>query len=269
MKVLGFCYLQRQMVKQVIRTLLVLLCYQAEAVSLDNTVSLASGDDYFPYSDSRLPEGGWSHRVVRAVLEEMGQQYQTDILPWARAEAWTKEHKYIAAFPYIETPERLADFYFSAPLHVSAGLIYTSVNNPSDRIEDFRGKLICLPVGFPLSESAKQFIQAHPLTVTYASNFHACFEQVHKGWSELLWTPPWFQPKLKEGIRFKRDFKNIPGQFSPLKFRVMVSKTHPQASTWLQRFNQALSKLEKNGQKAEIDNEYEAWLEQNLDKFGK
>ena len=80
-------------------------------------VQLVTGDDYAPFTDRELPQGGMLTELVQQALLQAGHQPKLSWLPWKRGYQATLRGQFDVTFPYLKTAEREADYLFSAPLY--------------------------------------------------------------------------------------------------------------------------------------------------------
>ena len=96
----------------------------------EKTIRLTTGPSYYPLTDIRRPDGGRATRIVSAVFKAQGKDIVIEWLPWRRGYEMTKAGKYGATFPYLKTPEREREFYFSDVLMTEESLLWTRSGSP-------------------------------------------------------------------------------------------------------------------------------------------
>ena len=114
------------------------------------TIRLVTGDNYAPFSDQSLPEGGLATHLVRYLFEQMDQPVEIDITGWPAGYQAALDGAYAGTFPYIESEQRLEHYLFSDPLFTVSSFAYvdqSSTINASSP-EDLAGLTLCLPEGF-------------------------------------------------------------------------------------------------------------------------
>lgn len=132
--------------------LLLPLTAQAQATSdAVGPVALVSGNEYAPYADSSLPQGGMTAEIVTRALAKMGLGSSIVWQPWSRGYQETRIGNFSATFPYVRNAEREADFLYSDvivniryQLYIKAG----RSNTDFSKLESLAGKTYCLPLGW-------------------------------------------------------------------------------------------------------------------------
>lgn len=113
-------------------------------------LSLVTGPDYAPYTDSNAPGGGLAVEIVGRAFAAAAIPYTVSWRPWKRGYAEARMGMYDAAFPYAFSTERAQSFHFSAPLAQLEIQLFTrpgstlNAANPAS----LAGKRICTPLGW-------------------------------------------------------------------------------------------------------------------------
>ncbi|MGY0594880.1 MAG: substrate-binding periplasmic protein, partial [Paraglaciecola chathamensis] len=92
----------------------------------DTRIRLATGQGYYPFVSASLPQGGWSQALVTQTFHQMGYEVDIHILPWSRGKMWTDEHRFLGTFPYVRSPKREQEYYFSVPINYIPVRFYVS-----------------------------------------------------------------------------------------------------------------------------------------------
>lgn len=220
-------------------------------------IPVVTGDNYYPFVSGDLPQKGWSVAVVKAVYSQLGKPIKIDTLPWGRGFKWTLEGKYIGTFPYVYSEERNKQFFYSEPINYLAVKIFVSERSSVQNFEQLRGKRLCLPIGYTVSNTIGSLQQSLELIINRAADTKGCFGQVTKGWSDAGLINSHYSPKriqVMYGIEDKYRILKQDYDLIPLYF--IVSRTHPDANKTISDFNAALSEIQKNGQLEKIEAEY-------------
>ncbi|MDO6693397.1 transporter substrate-binding domain-containing protein [Aliiglaciecola sp. 3_MG-2023] len=98
-------------------------------------IHLSSGE-WAPYSGETLPQKGIASVVVKTVFEQMGYSVDLQFMPWelaySKAQLAQQNSQIRGTYPYIKTPERENQFYFSDPIiDVPNGIFFHLQHNPS------------------------------------------------------------------------------------------------------------------------------------------
>ena len=235
------------------------------AYAEEKAVSLVTGDNYFPFVSSTLPDGGWSTALVKSVFLEMGYKTDIEVMPWARGAKWTRENKYLGTFPYVFTQARAKQYYYSEPISYVPVRVFTLKNNNIKSINDLQKKRLCIPLGYSIGESISQILKTYNMTVNRAKDTAGCFGQVAKQWSDAGLVNGYFTSahitdvfeQDDNFVIFKQHFDTVPLYF-------IISNTHPHAKEWIEKFNLAHQSLLKTGKVEVINTVFRSLLEDSL-----
>ena len=234
------------------------------ATDFPNEIKLVSGDNYYPYADSSLPDGGWSFSIVKAVFEQLKQPYTIDVLPWKRGLLSTKRNQYHGAFPYVQNSERELDFLYSNPINVIPVRLIVGKHSNISSIDDLLKKKFCLPKGYSFSTNIEKKLKPYHLIIVNAKGSQGCLNQVKKGWSDVTFLNGYYNAAaIEQRYGSKEYFVILPEVIDTVTLHLIVSKTSPQAKQLITVFNQSLSELKHIGIKARIDEQYIKWLTTN------
>lgn len=227
-------------------------------------IKLATGDHYFPYADTRVLGNGWSHAIVLAAFDEMGtNKIQIDTLPWARATEWTKDGRYVAAFPYVYTKQRAKEFLFSDPINWVPMHFYTTKDYVFNELSDLTNKRFCVPHGYEISEKGLDIIRPLNLQIIRGNSTKACLKHVERKYVDIGFINGHFGSNILKIFYEQNDvFQVVPITVDSVPLHLMFSRSVDTSKTMLQQFNSALKTIRNNGVKTDIDKRYLDWLKQ-------
>lgn len=235
--------------------LIVALCFACSPVRA--AVSVVTGDSYFPYVSYELPENGWSNAVVKAVFAEMGQDLTIDVVPWSRGFKWTLENKYLGTYPYVYSEERFADFLYSEPINFISVKLFVSADSSIENLTDLKGKRLCLPIGYTISDTIGGLKNTYSLQVNRAADNKGCFGHVEKGWSDVgLINEHISTDRIIQIYGAKGPFRILPETYDTIPLYFIISRSYPDATQSLTQFNQALEAITVNGKLEAIRQRY-------------
>lgn len=120
---------------------------QAEPLS----VTLATGDNYPPYTALDLPHGGFATRVVERALD-LGGVFVKDLqwLPWKRCMEAARNHQIDGTFPWSKSDERQKTFLYGEPIFKTLEYAWfrTKDARQVNGKMDFQGMRLCKPLGY-------------------------------------------------------------------------------------------------------------------------
>lgn len=146
-------------------------------------VQLVTGDDYAPFTDRELPQGGMLTELVQQALLQAGHQPKLSWLPWKRGYQATLRGQFDATFPYLKTAEREADYLFSAPLYEITQRLFSRVDDAlePDKLEQLAGRRICVPLGWQPAPRVSELLAAGKLLVHQPQDLTACARLIDMG----------------------------------------------------------------------------------------
>lgn len=231
-------------------------CHTVAAESKSNT-NLVTGDTYFPYISDRLPHGGWSQAIIKAVFKNMDMSVKVDSLPWSRGYQWTLDGVYDGTFPYVYNEKRNQEFLFSNPINTVPMRIFVAADSNISNFESLYKKLLCLPYGYNLDATSEQFVKKLKIAINHAKDAAGCAGQVLKGWSDFGLINGYFEEKeLEERFGSFRDVRILEQELGQVSLHFIVSRNMPKANAYMTKFNSALLELESSGEKALIDKQF-------------
>lgn len=215
----------------------------------DQTVILATGD-WAPYTSETMENYGAFTEIVSAVFKEMGTPVKYVFYPWNRAEEEVKAGRAFAAFPYIQTEERLKEYDFSDPVFVSTGkLFYMPKKQQSEITYDKLQDLLSFRVGGVLGYWYEAPFKEAGLQTEYVSSDELNIQKLYLGRVDLA-----ASEELVGWALIKKLYPQEVDQFAtvdkPLNedpLRLLVSRKYPASAELIQKFNAALKTINENG----------------------
>jgi polar amino acid transport system substrate-binding protein len=152
------------------------------------TVALATGNGYAPFTDESLPGGGVATQLVRQVVERMGLTPEIRFLPWKRALDSTAAGEFVATFPYIRSTERGTQFLYSAPLFEVDNRVFVrkSDTRPVRRVEDLAGRTACNQLGSAHPHDLQQLIDSGKVRLETPKDLESCFKMLALGRADFV-----------------------------------------------------------------------------------
>lgn len=226
-----------------------------------NPVKLVTGDNYFPYAHDSVPGGGWSVAIVAAIFAQMNQPVETEIVPWNRGLMWTEKGQYLGTYPYVYSNQRDEKFLYSAAINKVPARIYVARNSGITEIEHLQRKRLCIPHGYSTEGIYADLVRNWNMVMIRAQNGMACIRHVEKGWSDVGLTNGYMTNEVnRERFGIDSDLIILGHELEPIPLYFLISRSYPDAQTWISRFNNALKTLIETGKKEQIDERYRQWL---------
>ncbi len=147
-----------------------------------------TGNDYAPYTDEKLPGGGFATELVTAVLTGMGDTPRIRFLPWKRGYQMVMSGEALGTFPYVRNPDREAEMLFSEPLYLDISRIFFATATPLaySGIESLKGKTFCNPTGYVLYPEIKGLLDAKELRLQDPADMSGCLKSLDVGRADFI-----------------------------------------------------------------------------------
>lgn len=215
-------------------------------------VALVSGNDYAPYVDSRLAEGGMVTELVRAAFAHVQRSVAMDWKPWARGMEEAKQGKYAGTFPYLRNAEREQDFLYSDEVvSVRSTAFVKAGNNRFDfsKVAGLAGTTYCLPVGWAPTPKLAEMVANGQIKVTSPDSISSCAKLVAFGRADyFVYGDIQVAHALKAGELPAGSIamaESEPLALTPLYF--LAAKGLPGSAPLIESFNAGLKAIRKNG----------------------
>jgi polar amino acid transport system substrate-binding protein len=224
-------------------------------------VTLATGDDFAPYSVKAAPSGGLVTHLVKEVLAEMSRGMALEWKTWPEVYDGVRAGKVYGAFPYARTTEREREVNYSDALVETKTLFFTRADDKRnfDAVETLRGVKVCKAKGYHTDDVAL-FLKLGNLTLVEAKAVKDCLLKLAGGeidafpMDELVgWT------SLDDHKQDLRRFKTHARVLHVGGLHLIVSKQAPKGAEFLEAFNSALQRIKDSGRYQKIYEQYIAW----------
>lgn len=213
-------------------------------------VLLNTGNDYAPFTDEKLPEGGMLTELVKRVFKEMKQEIKIHWLPWARGYNEAKSGAYAATFPYVHTAARDSEFLYSDPLYVIQLKVFAKPSFSVDpaKPDSFRGKTICLPLGWAPPAKLEPLLNDGSLHRQQPKDISSCAKMVARGRADFFVTDTIQGAKAIAGDNLgPADITTLSTPVESTALHLIASKSNPKSAPLLAKFNAALKALKAEG----------------------
>jgi polar amino acid transport system substrate-binding protein len=227
----------------------VALCALGTSVQAE-TFTIATGDDWSPFADSKMEGGGYANQIVSAVLTEMGTDFKIDIVPWTRAYEMTVTGNYDATFIWYDTAERRTEVNFTDPLIVVDTVVVMKAGAADglNGLSDLDGQSVCIPKGYAVVPDVQAMIDGGKITLQQPPDLVACLKQVDAGRVDAVIDARsvLLDVASKNGIA-EGSLAALPTPIAQAPMYLLVSKKMAGVDEFLTNFNAAFHKLEGDG----------------------
>lgn len=128
--------------------------FEQETPEGNPVLDIVTGNDYAPFTDKDLPEGGMFSEIAKVAFARAGFEPVLEFLPWDYGLRATRKSTFMASFPWFDTEERREDLWYSRPVYDV--LIMAFFRNDDEvefvDIDSLDGKTVCRPEGYFLDD---------------------------------------------------------------------------------------------------------------------
>ena len=211
----------------------------------EQTVRLVTGDDYKPFTDQTLPQGGMITGIVGHVFGKMGYRAEIEFHSWSRGYSLSKEGDFLGTFPYVKTPERMEEFYFSDPIYTITTLFFVRQDADISFVHDsdLKGLTACKPLGYHLRD-IQDLLDQDLIEVHRPNTMESCFRMLHRGRVDLV--------PINEHVGWgfareiacqQEDFRVLERPLLEDGLHFIVTKKNPQGQDIVRQFNWILRQM--------------------------
>jgi polar amino acid transport system substrate-binding protein len=227
-----------------------------QAAPTQGTVIRLVTGEYAPFTGENLPQGGMGTEIVTSVLKSLDWQYQIVFEPWERSVVDLDANQFFGAFPFSIDVERSRDHLFSDAIFTDPFMFFALKDAPFHYLQpdDLTGRTLCYPgaKGWSL-EGLQPLVDAGKIKMERPADLPACFNMLKANRVDLVFAAEsvgWTAAKTALGST--DAIKTLEQPYKVAYAHIMITKTYPNGSQLLGRFNAALQKLEEDGTLAEI-----------------
>ncbi len=211
---------------------------------------LVTGNDYAPYTDENLPEGGLVNELVKRIYDSIGIKYAIDWKPWRRGYEEGAAGEYVATYPYIYNEERNRYFAYSEPIYQSNLRLFSRIDAALDPagIDDLRDRRVCLPLGWAPGQNLAEMFAADAVTRDMPPDIRTCFRLLDRARTDFVLANEIQGWSSAEAVglddqAIEMSAFNI--EVNPV--HVIFSRKAPDFEAEVARFNAALASLRESG----------------------
>lgn len=235
-----------------------LVLWAAFSVSSWADVSLVTGNDYPPFADQSLPEGGLSTRLVRAAFTASDETLDIEFQPWLRGYRATLNGDFDATFPYVYTDERAEQMLYSDPFMTVDTVIISRASQPLDypSVESLRDTVLCHAQGWGLPADIQQALDQGVIHAVDVPQYISCFRMLLAGRVDFL-----LSNNLQWAVQAQvndldpADFHMSANPVQRSHHHLIAAK-NARGQAVIERFNRGLAQLRHNGQYEQLVHDY-------------
>jgi len=216
-------------------------------------ISIVTGNDYAPFTDKGLPQGGMFTELARTALTRAGYDPEVEFLPWDYAMRATQKGTFKASFPWYDTPDRRAALWYSRPVYEALVVVYNKVGTPLEfeGIDDLDGLNLCRPAGYFEDDIAAK-VEGGQIVRTAPETPADCFEMLVKGDVDVVSLSAMVgnAELIKLGYEDEVDVADTPLAIRPL--HIVYPKFDPRSRGTMAKVDRELRAMDEDGTTAAI-----------------
>lgn len=217
------------------------------------TLSIVTGNDYAPFTDKGLPEGGLFTDLVRTAMTRAGYDPEIEFLPWDYAMKATQKSTFKASFPWYETDERRQALWYSRPVYEVLIVVYHKTGAPLDfeGIDDLDGLNLCRPEGY-FADDISAKVEGGQIVRTAPETPADCFRMLVEGDVDVVSLSAMVGNGeiIKLGLDDQIDVADTPLAIRPL--HIVYPKFDPRSRGTMGKIDLELKRMDEDGVTAAI-----------------
>lgn len=231
--------------------LLLALLLSLPAYVQADSLRLVTGDDYAPFTGKALPAGGMLTQLVQRALAKRQISSSLDWRPWNRGYLKTLQGEYDATFPYVRSPQREAEYLYSAPLFIAEQYLFSRASEPIelDDPASMQGKRLCYPLGWQPPKIIQDLLDRNLLTRHSPAGLKECASLLLLGRDDFFVSDKRLgEAALQLTGAPAQHFRRSSTALNSSALHLIVPRTHPRAAAIIEQFNRGLAALHASGE---------------------
>ena len=190
-------------------------------------IKLVTGNDFPPYTDEKLKNGGMYTSILKSILNRLKIPYIIEFYPWARGYDMVKNGKFDATFPYAFTEERSKDVKFSrislveSPVYLFANIKFKNKKN----IDGLKGTTYCNPVGYYNEDTVLKILNKNEIKKISKFDEKSCIDAIINNEADFMVSSEMqINEYKKQKIKFFNQLTKIGKPINKLKLFLIYNK---------------------------------------------
>ncbi len=216
-------------------------------------VDLVTGNDFKPYADETLPEGGMITEIVVTAFRDLGYEPVVDFLNWPSGYDLTKRGKFAANWAWAPTAEREADFFYSDSLAEDLTFAYWHVDRPQrfEQIDDISGYRVCRAVDY-YTEFMDHLIKSGEIEFTQPKDINECWRGLADGSFDFVIQAEFASAAQHAELGLTNEIVRSDAVVSTQSYHAIFPRSISESGKLRDDFNRAIQKMEEEGVLNEI-----------------
>ena len=225
-----------------------LLLFSGPPSAEADTLRLVTGNQYPPFSDERLPQGGLATAIVRGVFARMGHRVEIDHLDWELGMKMTEENRYLGSFPWFKNQERAQRFLYSDNIISSRPRLWIHTNQAAsiNELEKMKGRTLCVPRGWATESYLSGMVDSGQITRVDGTDIVDCFQKLHDRKVDAVSVDRRLGRMAADRVNTAAWVNSYQFALLPTDHFLIISKSYPDAQRWIKVFNSTLQEMQND-----------------------
>lgn len=236
-------------------------------------VNLLTADDYKPFTDRSLPQGGMMTDIVEKAMQAANPA-QGFAIHWVND--WSAHHEPLLSnalldlgFPWFKpdcdadpTTYRCANLVFSDPMFEVLTLMFVNASNPVTftRDADINGKILCRPAGystFIFDQGGRNWLKDGKISLEQPKEIEDCFNALAQGSVDGVILNEFTGREKIKALGLSGQIQVAAGLPIAIDgLHIIAHKSHPQAAQLMELVNKGLDDIKANGDYQKVIDEH-------------
>lgn len=211
-------------------------------------IDLVTGNDFKPYADETLPEGGMLTDIVVTAFRDLGYEPVVDFLNWPSGYDLTNRGKFAATWAWAPTAEREADFLYSDSLAEDLTFAYWHVDRPQrfEQIDDIKGSRVCRAVDY-YTEFMDHLIESGDIEFTQPKDINDCWRGLADGSFDFVIQAEFASVAQHAELGLSDQIVKSDAVVAKQSYHAIFPRSISESGKLRDDFNRAFRKMEETG----------------------
>ena len=212
-------------------------------------IDLVTGDDFKPYTDEDLPEGGLASEIVATAFRDLGYEPVIDYINWSSALDLSQRGKFAATWPWVPTAEREENFFYSLPLAEELTFAYWNKSSPKtfDTIDDLAGHEVCRAAGY-FTDFLDDLIESGQIGFHQRKDIKDCWLGLADGTFDFVVQGEYEAVAQLAELSLTDQFARSENVVATKTLHLVFPKSIGESESLRDQFDQAFQQMEQSGE---------------------
>lgn len=216
------------------------------------TITIATGE-LPPYTAAESPHGGYINHIISTAFAEVGIETQFHYLPWARAYKDAGDGVYVASAYWYKDVKHNSEFYHSDTMIRDRVVFFRKKSSVQvSNFEDIKRLRLRLGLtrGYTYNDDIWQWANENKRLVSVVNSDIQNLQMLVLGRIDIVPVDEisgWYALQKHFSTEQVKTIETVAQDLLNREATLLFSKAHPQASAFLEPFNQGLKLIQQKG----------------------